>query len=488
MIARVLPAFSTAWLSRSMHISLRSPAQAGPRAARPHPGPDADRALGRPSSPLSAVLGAFMITLDATVVNVALPSIRHAIGGGMTGLEWVVDGYTLLFGALLLSAGALSDRLGARRVFGAGLVLFMLASAVCALAPTLGCLVVARMVQGAAAATVMPSSMALVREAHADPARRARAVAGWAMGSGVAGAAGPFLGGLLSVVSWRLIFLVNLPVGVVALVWLSRTRSSPRRPASLDLPGQVAVAVAMAALAYGVIAVGDAGWTAPRVWIAMMLAVVAFAGFLLAEARAPHPMVAPELFSSSSVAITATVGLAFTVAFSGVPFLFSLYLQQVRSLSSLATGMVFLPMMAVSASLTPASARIVERVGPRAAIVGGQLLMACGLAVLCLVPASTSSWALALLMLPLGAAAPLIVPPVVAVLLNSVPAHLAGTASGVFNVGRRVGGILSIAVFGALVARSATFMHGVRVSLLIATLVLLATASASLRLGSRAQA
>jgi MFS family permease len=192
-----------------------------------------------------------MVTLDAVIVNVALPSMRHDLGGGTTGLQWVVDGYTLLFAALLLSSGAVSDRFGARRAFGAGLVVFIAASAACGLAPNLAVLVAARLVQGLAAVMMMPSSMALVRHAHPDPTRRARAVAVWAMGGAAASSCGPVLGGLLTVVSWRLIFLINLPVGAAALVLLARTGHSPTRPAPFDWAGQATAIAAMGGLTYG---------------------------------------------------------------------------------------------------------------------------------------------------------------------------------------------------------------------------------------------
>ena len=175
----------------------------------------------------AAVLGFFMITLDAVVVNVALPSIRAEVGGGITGLQWVVDGYTLMFAALLLSAGALADRSGARRAFGTGLWAFVAASAACGLAPSLAALVVARFVQGAAAAMMMPSSMALIGQAYPDPARRARAAT-----------SGPVLGGVLTLASWRLIFFLNLPAGAVALVLLARAWRSPHRKVPFDWAGQ----------------------------------------------------------------------------------------------------------------------------------------------------------------------------------------------------------------------------------------------------------
>ncbi len=174
-----------------------------------------------------AVLGFFLVTLDAVVVNVTLPTIRADLGGGVAGLQWVVDGYTLMFAALLLTAGSLADRVGARRAFGLGVVVFVLASVACGLAPDLALLVGTRFVQGAAAAAMMPASMALIRQAYPDPRARGRAVGIWAMGGAVASSAGPVLGGVVDLVDWRLIFFVNVPAGVIALLMLARTRPSP---------------------------------------------------------------------------------------------------------------------------------------------------------------------------------------------------------------------------------------------------------------------
>ncbi|WP_084713389.1 MFS transporter [Streptacidiphilus rugosus] len=196
----------------------------------------------------AAVLGFFVITFDAVVVNVALPSIRRDVGGGITGLQWVVDGYTLMFAALLLSAGSLADRIGARRALAAGMTVFAAASAACGLAPTLGTLVAARFVQGAAAAVMMPASMALIGHAYPEARSRARAVAIWAMGGAVASSSAPVLGGLLTQLSWRWIFFINLPVAAAALLLLVRTPRSPHRRVPLDWTGQATAVVAMGAL------------------------------------------------------------------------------------------------------------------------------------------------------------------------------------------------------------------------------------------------
>jgi DHA2 family methylenomycin A resistance protein-like MFS transporter len=431
---------------------------------------------------VAALLGFFVITLDAVVVNVALPSIRSDLGAGMTGLQWVADGYTLMFAALLLSSGALSDRIGARRAFGGGVGLFVAASVACGLAPGLGALVAARFVQGAAAAVMMPSSMALIGQAYPDPIQRARAVALWAMGGAIASSSGPVLGGLLTLISWRMIFFINLPVGVVALLLLTRTARSPQHRAPFDWIGQVTAVLAMGGLTYGAIESGAVGFTAPQVIMAFMVAVVALAAFLVAQARGAHPMMPLDLFQSRNVSVAMAVGFAFMVGYYGLPFVMSLYLQQVRGLSSLNTGVAFLPMMLIGAALTPFSARVTERLGARALIASGLLLMATGLVVIAVMPSSTPVWVLSMLMVLVGLSGPLISPPVTTVLLNSVPAYRAGTASGVYNTSRQIGGALAVAVFGALLAQPAIFLHGMRASLLIAAGVALTTAMASLLL------
>ncbi|MGV9654147.1 MFS transporter [Streptomyces sp. NPDC003554] len=432
----------------------------------------------------AAVLGFFVITLDATIVNVALPSIRDALGGGITGLEWVVDAYTLMFAALLLSAGSLSDRIGARRAFAGGLSLFILASVVCGLAPTLPVLIAARVVQGVGAAVTMPTSMALVRQAFPDPARRARAVGVWAMGGAVAAAAGPVLGGVLSLVSWRMIFWINLPVGILTLLLLLRTQPSPTRPAPFDWIGQITAILAMGGLTFGAIEAGGAGFTAPQVVASLGIAVAAFVAFVTAQAKVTHPMVPLSLFRSPTVVVATGIGFAFMVGFYGLPFLFSLYFQQQHGLSALGAGIAFLPMMLLSALLTPFSARIAERTGPRVPVIAGLVLIAAGSIALALVPASVPEWASALMLIPVGMAGPLVMPPTTALLLEHVPAEQTGTASGVFNTSRQIGGALAVAVFGALISGTAGFQHGLRVSLALAAVIALLAALATGRLGA----
>lgn len=433
----------------------------------------------------AAVLGFFVVTLDAVVVNVALPSIRSGLGGGIAGLQWVVDGYALMFAALLLSSGSLADRIGARRAFGAGIALFVLASIACGVAPAVGLLVAARFVQGAAAAIIMPASLTLISQAYPDQVARGRAVAIWAMGGAVASTSGPIVGGLLTLVDWRLIFLINVPVGAVAFWLLLRTGRSARRAAPFDWFAQVCAVVAMAALTYGAIEAGEAGLAAPRVIAAFALAAIGVAAFILGQRRGAHPMAPLELFGSRTLRIALGTGFAFMVGYYGLPFLFSLYLQGTRGLSSFGTGVVFMPMMLIGLALTPFSARVVERFGARPPIFLGLLSMTVGLGVLAVLPSSTPLWALSALMVLVGLGGPLTMPPVTAVLLNHVPTNRTGIASGVFNTSRQIGGAMAVAIFGALLAHNAQFMTGLRDSLLLAAAVLLITTLASLRLPQR---
>jgi len=429
----------------------------------------------------AALLGFFVVTLDAVIVNVALPDIRHELATGMSGLQWIVDGYTLMFAALLLSAGSLSDRIGARRAFAAGMVVFVLASTACGLAPSLGTLVAARFVQGSAAAVMMPSSMALISHAYPGPARRARAVA---MGGVAASTSGPMIGGVLTLVSWRLIFFVNVPAGIAALALLARSARSPHHEVPFDWAGQASGVAGMAALTYGAIETGTTGISSPRVLAAFAVAAAALSVFGVLQARGRHPMMPLGLFRSRTVTVAVVAGFAFMVGYYGLPFVMSLYLQQLRGLSALATGIAFLPMMLIGAVLTPFTARLGERLGARALVTTGLICMSAGLVAIGLMPATVPVALLSGLMILVGLAGPLVMPPVMALLLHAAPAGRAGVASGVFNTSRQVGGALAIAAFGALLANRATFLHGLQLSLLIAAGIALATAAVSRMLSS----
>ena len=426
-----------------------------------------------------AMLGFFVVSLDAQVVNVALPNIRRDLGGGLTGLQWVVTGYTLCFSALLLFAGTFSDRVGARTAYRIGMVVFVLASAACGFAPSLALLVGARIAQGFGAALVTPTSLALIREAYDDPRRRATAIAFWAMGGSVALAAGPILGGALAQLDWRFIFFLNVPVGVAAIFVLSRVAPYPRRVAGFDWTGQVCAVLALASLTYAIIAGGELGYGSTAVVAAFVISAIAFASFLVAEVRGRNPMVPLDMFRSRTVSIVLLAAFIHMVGFYGVVFVQSLYFQQLRGASPLQTGLLFLPMSALVALLNPVVARTVVRFGRIAPILGGQLCMAAGLLLLGTVPVNTPTLLVAVLMIPVGVGGSFTVPPVTSLLIDSVRISRAGTASGVLNTFRQMGGALGVAVYGAVIARQGSFLPGLRACVLVTAALLVVTAAAT---------
>ncbi|WP_435970764.1 MFS transporter [Streptomyces sp. Qhu_M48] len=457
---------------------MSSTSRTPPAVAAPSPGPTA-KGPGSPGPALAAaMLGFALITLDTSVVNVALPAIGTDLRAGMSGLQWVVDAYTLSFAALLLSSGALADRVGASRAYGAGVVVFALASAACGLTPGLPALLAARSVQGAAAAVMLPASLALVREAYGDPGRRARAVSLWAAGGTIAVALGPVVGGALTTAwSWRGIFFVNLPLGLVALALLTRVPRSERRPAPLDLPGQLTAVTGLGALTFAAIEGGTEAW-----W-ALGVAVVCFAAFLVIEAGRRDPVVPLGLFRNTTVAVAVAAGSANSVAFYGMLFVFSLFFQQVLGLSALAAGLMFLPMTGLLAGVNILSAWVAARYGARLPIVVGQAVAVGGLFGLLTVDADSSRVAQALLLVPLALGAGFSLPPLVASMMEAVPAERAGTAAGLLNAVRQTAGALAVAVFGSMAARDMT--TALRASLLISAGLLTLTTLASLRLPGR---
>ena len=431
-----------------------------------------------------ASMGFFLITLDILIVNVALTSISRDLGGGTAALQWVIDGYTLMFASLLLFAGNLSDRIGAKRALGYGSALFLLASVACAAAPATGALIAARFVQGAAAATMLPASMALIREAFPDSRRRARALGIWAVGGAIAGAVGPLLGGALTTLDWRLVFAINLPVCAAMLVLLRRVDPSPRRVTPFDWAGQILAIVALAALIFGLIHGGSAGFGAPSVVLALVVAAAGVAVFLLVQARGAHPMMPLPLFRSTGIRIALSVGFAFMAGNFGSVFFVSLFLQQHLGLTPLTAGLVFLPSAVFSVLGNVMSGRLRNHFGPRAPAVAGQLSMVVGFAAMVLTAPLGSPWLTALLLILIGPGGSVAMPVITSVVLDSVPPDRAGTASAVFNTFRQVGGAVAIAVFGAILATSTNFVAAMQISFILAGALLLVTALISLRIRS----
>jgi MFS transporter, DHA2 family, methylenomycin A resistance protein len=456
--------------------------QSFPADATPRPDPKPASSSLSTSLTLAAMsLGYGVVQLDVTIVNTALDSIGSSLGGGVSELQWVVTSYTIAFAAFILTAGALGDRIGAKRVFMAGFAIFTAASVACALAPNAAILIAARAVQGLGAAILVPNSLALLSHAYGDEKARGRAVGIWAAGASLALTAGPLVGGsLIALVGWRSIFLVNLPVGLTGL-WLTwryageSTRSPQRK---IDLPGQIAAIAALGCLAGAIIEGGTLGWSHPFVVAGFTASLVLAGLFVWQESRAAQPMLPLSLFKHRLFALTSLVGLLVNVAIYGLIFVLSLYFQRINGLSPFATGLAFVPMLGAVLPVNLIAPRVTERIGAPATIAAGATLSAFGcLAMLGIAP-GTSYWTICAQLIAISTGLGLLVPPLTSTLLGSVEKSRSGIAAGVLNATRQTGSVLGVALFGSLVGRADAFMAGAHASLVISACVLLAAAAA----------
>jgi EmrB/QacA subfamily drug resistance transporter len=398
---------------------------------------------------VAAILGSGIALLDSTVVNVALPTIGRELGGGLTGQQWVLDGYLLTLSALLLSGGAAGDRYGRRRVFLAGLVVFTVASLTCGLSPTIGWLIGARLVQGAGAAALVPGSLALI-DAGIVEADRARAVGVWAGMSGVTTALGPFIGGwLVDSASWRWVFFLNVPLAV-AVAWIavrhipeSRDPTATGRP---DIVGTAAFAVGLGGIAYALIEVPSRGWTFTTVTVAVVGAA-ALVAFPLIEQTVQSPFLPLKLFRSRQFTGANLTTLAVYTAVGGALFLLVLQLQQSLHYSALVGGLATLPMTTIMLIGSPWAGALAQRTGPRIPMTVGPLVAALGVALMArIVPGATYLGAVVPAVVVFGVGLAITVAPLTAAVLSAVSDTYAGTASGVNNAIARVAGLLAVAV------------------------------------------
>jgi DHA2 family methylenomycin A resistance protein-like MFS transporter len=433
-------------------------------------------------------LGYAVVQLDVTIVNTALSSIGKSLGGGVSELQWIVSAYTIVFAAFILTAGALGDRIGAKRVFMAGFAIFTLASVACALAANATVLIVARAIQGLGAAILVPNSLALLNHAYPDAKQRGRAVGIWAAGASLALTAGPLVGGgLIALVGWRSIFLVNLPIGIAGLwltwVYATETTRSPQR--EIDLPGQIAAIAALGCLAGAIIEGGTLGWRHPFVVAGFVTSMALAILFVWQERRAVQPMLPLSLFSHRMFALTSLVGLLVNVAFYGLIFVFSLYFQRVNGMSPFATGLAFVPMMGAVLPVNLVAARVAERIGAPVTIAVGAALAACGCLALLGIGQGTPYWATCGQLIVIGAGLGLLVPPLTSTLLGSVEKSRSGIAAGVLNATRQTGSVLGVALFGSLAGQADAFIAGAHASLVISAALLLAAGAAVWRGASK---
>jgi MFS transporter, DHA2 family, methylenomycin A resistance protein len=416
-------------------------------------------------------LGFSVVQLDVSIVNVAIKSIGADLGGGVSGLQWVVNAYTIAFAAFILTAGSIADRVGARRLFVGGFVLFMVASAVCGVAPDLGVLIGARAVQGLAAALLVPSSLALLSHAYTDARARTRAVGIYLAGASTALSGGPLIGGILiAAIGWRAIFFVNVPVALCGIYLTLRFANETTRSAGrgVDVPGQLAAIAALVLLVGSTIEGGGHGFAATGVLVGYAAALACGGLFVWVEARGRSPMLPLSLFRSRVFSVCSIAGLLVNTAFYGLIFVISLFFQRVQGLSPLMTGLALAPVMIGITAANIASGRMQERLGPTRVLALGAVVLAAACAGMLSVGAGTSYGAMVVQLTALGVGGGLVVPTVTAQLLGSVDRSRSGVAGGTLNTLRQTGSAVGVALFGSLLAGSAGFVSGVHASFAIA--------------------
>jgi EmrB/QacA subfamily drug resistance transporter len=402
----------------------------------------------------------FLVGMDSTIVNVALPSIGRDFRTPVSGLQWTVDAYLLVVASLLMLSGSAGDRIGRRRVFQVGLVLFTLGSLACSLAPDLGWLIAFRALQAVGGSMLNPVAMAIVTNTFTDPRERAKAIGLWGSVFGLSVALGPVIGGtLIGSVGWRGVFWVNIPVGIAAFILAARyvPESKAATARGLDPLGQGLVLVLLGTVSYGIIEGPDLGWGSVAVVACFAVAAAALAALLLWSRRAAEPLLDLRFFRSlpfSGAAVTAIAGMC---AFAGFLFLITLYLQDVRGYSALEAGLFLVPMAALMACSAPLCGRVIAARGSRVPLlIAGTGITAGGL-LLTRLTATSPAWFVLLACAVLGAGMGWVNAPITANAVAGMPRARAGTASGIASTSRQVGSSLGVAIAGSILAGG---LHG----------------------------
>jgi EmrB/QacA subfamily drug resistance transporter len=435
----------------------------------------------------------FMTALDALVVITALPAIHAGLGGSVSTLEWTVNAYTLTLAAGIITAAALGDRLGRRRMYVVGLLLFTAASAACALAPNASLLIAARAIQGLGAALITPLSLTILASAF-PVERRATTVGIWGAIGGLAIAGGPLVGGaVVQGLDWHWIFWLNVPIGLAAAVLaMSRLPESRGPAARLDLPAVTMAAIGAVALAWGLVRTGDVGWGSPQVIGAMILAAALLAGFVAWERRASEPMLPLRLLRVRTFGAANATGFLMMASITSAAFMMSQYFQLGLGHSPLSTGLHFLPWTLTPLLIAPAAGSLADKIGPRPLMVLGLAMQGAGLLWIALSATGTASYGqfvLPLIMAGIGIS--MAIPTVPASALNALPPADMGKASGVQSTLQRFGAVFGVAIVAAVFSANgrlgspATVISGFRPALAAAAGMSVAGALAALGVGGR---
>jgi EmrB/QacA subfamily drug resistance transporter len=402
----------------------------------------------------------FIVGLDSTIVNVALPSIGRELRASVAGLQWTIDGYTLVLASLLMLSGATADRVGRRRTFQVGLAVFTAGSGLCSLAPGLGWLIAFRMLQAIGGSMLNPVAMSIITNTFTDRAERARALGAWGGTFALSVALGPVVGGLLvESVGWRGVFWVNIPVGLAAIALTARfvpesRAATPRRP---DPIGQGLIIVMLGSLTYAIIEGPARGWHSPDILALFGLAAATLAIFVAYEARRTEPVLDPRFFRSAPFAGAVLTAISAFAALGGFLFLATLYLQDVRDMSALAAGLHMVPMAAVMAVGAVVSSRILARRGGLLPTVAAGAGIAAGGVLLSGITTSWSTWQIIIAFSVFGLGSGMVNAPITQAAVSGMPFAQAGVASGIASTSRQIGTSLGVAITGSILAAN---LHG----------------------------
>ncbi len=396
-----------------------------------------------------------IVSLDSTIVNVALPSIRRELGASFSGLQWVVDAYTLVLCSLLVLSGSTADRVGRKLIFRLGLVLFTLGSTACAAAPTLGLLITGRVIQAVGGSMMNPVALSIIRNVFEDPKERAQAIGLWAATVGISMGLGPVIGGaLVDSVGWRYVFLVNLPVGIVALLLttLFVPESRAERPRRLDVVGQVLVIVALVSLISAIIEGPEHGWESPLIVGLFCVAAVSVAVLIFYELRRRQPLIEMRFFRSAPFSCATLTAVCAFAVFGGFIFLNTLYLQDARGYSALHAGLLTLPIALMTLLLAPWSGRLVGRGrhGTRISLLIAGVGLTLGAGLLTGLTITTTTWQLLVAYVIFGIGFSMVNAPITNTAVSGMPPSQSGVAAALASTSRQLGASLGVAVFGAI--------------------------------------
>ena len=397
----------------------------------------------------------FIVGLDSTIVNIALPAIGRDLHASVAGLQWTVDAYALVLASLLMLSGATADRVGRRRVFQIGLGVFTAGSALCSLAPGLGWLIAFRMLQAVGGSMLNPVAMSIITNTFTDKTERARAIGVWSGAYGVSMALGPVVGGLLvDSIGWRGTFYVNIPIGLAAIALTARfvPESRAPRPRRPDPAGQGLIVVMLGSLTYAIIEGPGLGWRTPVIVMLFAVAAAALAAFVAYEARRAEPVLDPRFFRSAPFAGSVLTAISATAAVGGFLFLSTLYLQDVRAMSAVTAGLHLLPMAAMMALGAVVSSRILARRGARLPMLASGVGLAVGGVLLSRLTATSGLAPMAVAFIVFGAGGGVVNAPITYTAVSGMPVAQAGVASGIASTSRQVGQCLGIAVAGSILA------------------------------------